>query len=165
MRLAVGGGAIVDKRVVRPVGGLRRKFGEQPRVGRGIGVGLGFARDRLTEQVEREAAMAAALGEGGLRRLGGVRAGDEAAGLGEHRRANCAGGERREDPGAGSLERQADRGRQAFECGVVDVFAEVTIDGGRVVEHRHAIDEPEEPYLEIIVGGGPLTSLLGPVIG
>ena len=165
MRLAVGGGAIVDKRVVRPVGGLRRKFGEQPRVGRSIGVGLRFAGDRLTEEVERKAAMVAALGEGGLRRLGGIGAGDEAAGLREHGGPHRASGERREDAGAGGLERQADRGRQAVDGGVVDVFAKVTIDGGRVVEHRHAIDEPEEADLEIVVGGGPLASLLGPVVG
>ena len=109
--------------------------------------------------------MVAAFGEGGLRRLGGIGAGDEAAGLRKHRGPHRPSGERREDAGAGGLERQADRGRQAVDCGVVDVFAKVTIDGGRVVEHRHAIDEPEEADLEIVVGGGPLAGLLGPVVG
>jgi hypothetical protein len=53
----------------------------------------------------------------------------------------------------------------AVEGGVVDVFAEVAIDRGRVVEHRHAVDEPEEPNLQVVVGRRPLAGLFRPVVG
>ena len=165
VRPAIRGGAVVHERIVRPAGGLWRKFGEQPRVGGGVGVGLGLARDRLAQEVEREAPVAAALGDRGLRGFGRSGAGDEAAGLREHRGPHRAGGERGEDAGAGGLERHPDRGREAVDRGVVDVFAEVAIDGGGVVEHRHAVHEPEEADLQIVVGGGPLAGLFGPVIG
>ena len=165
VRPPVGGGAVVHERIVRPAGGLRRQLGEQPRVGGRVGVGLGLARDGLAEEVEREATVAAAFGDRGLGGLGRIGAGDEAAGLGEHRGPHRAGGERREDPGAGGLERHADGARQPLDRGIVDVFPEVAIDGGGVVEHRHAVDEPEQPHLQVVVGGGPLAGLLGPVVG
>ena len=160
---AVGGGSVIDERVVGPACGLRRQFGEQPRVGGRVGVGLGVARDRLAEEVEREAAVVAAFGEGGPGGFGGSGAGDEPTGLGEHRGANGPGGQRREQAGAGRLKRHADGGGQPLDHVVVDVFAEVSVDRGGVVEHRHAVDEPEEPHLEIVVGRGPFAGLLGPV--
>ena len=39
----------------------RRQLLEQPRIGRGIGVGLGVARDGLAEKVEREGPVPPAL--------------------------------------------------------------------------------------------------------
>ena len=89
-------GAIVDERIAWPRRGEAGQFGEQLRVGCRVGIGFRFARDRLAEQVEREAAVMPPLGECRPRRLGGIRPGDEPAGLGEHSGPDRPGGQRRE---------------------------------------------------------------------
>ena len=47
---------------------------------------------------------------------------------------------------------------------IVEILPHVPVERGRVVEHRHAIDEPEQPDLQLVVLGRPLPGLLHPPV-
>jgi len=156
---------LVHERVRGPAGSLRGQFLEEPGIGGRVGIRFGVARDRFAEEVEREAAVVPPLRERRSRGLGGRRSRDEPAGLRERRGPHGAGGERGEQAAAGRLEAEPKRCRQALQDGVVEILAHVPVEGRGIVEHRHAIDEPEQPHLEVVVERGQFPRLLRPPVG
>lgn len=80
------GGAVIDERVMGPGRSSCWQLLEQPRIGRGISVGLGVARDGLTEKVEREGPVPPALEHRRPGSLGRSRARNKPLRLREHRR-------------------------------------------------------------------------------
>ena len=158
-------GAVVDERIMGPAGGLRRQFLEEPRVGGGVGVGFGVARDRFAEEVEREASVVPPLRERRGRGLCGCRSRDEPPGLSERGGPHGSGGERGEHAAAGRLEPEPECRGQPFQNGVVEILAHVPVEGRGVVEHRHAVDEPEQAHLEVVVERRQFPGLLGPPLG
>ena len=158
-------GPVVNERVVRPTGGLGWKVVEQPHVGGRIGIGLVVAGHGLAQQVERECPMVPPLGECGGGGLVGIGPGDESPGLGERCGPHGPGGQRRQNTAAGGLDRHAERRRKPLDDAVVEIFADVPIEGGRVLEHRHAVDESKQPHLELVVLRGPFPGLLHPPVG
>lgn len=138
---------------------------EQPRIGRGISVGLGVARDGLTEKVEREGPVPPALEQRRPGSLGRSRARNKPLRLREHRRPHHPRSKCRKYAAACGLECGAEHGGQLLENLVVEIFPQVAVDCRGVVEHRHAVDEPKEPHFEFIVGEHPLARLLRPVVG
>jgi hypothetical protein len=59
-----------------------------------------------------------------------------------------------------TLEHFDDLVRELLHLG--ECHSMVPVERGRVVEHRHAVDEPKQPDLQVVVLRGPLRRLLHP---